>query len=98
MLFLNIRIRFRSLALVLLILVVVLSQFPRSAATPAIAAVAAPGNANFNYGEALQKSILFYEAQRSGKIVGNPIPTRFKWRGDAQLTDGAAQGIDLVGG
>lgn len=54
--------------------------------------------ASFNYGEALQKSILFYEAQRSGSISTSNIPTRLQWRGDAQLTDGQKEGLDLTGG
>lgn len=54
--------------------------------------------ATFNYGEALQKSILFYEAQRSGSISTSDIPTRLTWRGDSQLTDGQKEGLDLIGG
>lgn len=53
---------------------------------------------SYNYGEALQKSILFYEAQRSGAISTSNIPTRLTWRGDSQLTDGKKEGIDLTGG
>jgi len=53
---------------------------------------------SFNYGEALQKSILFYEAQRSGEISDSSIPTRLSWRGDSQLTDGQKEGLDLTGG
>ena len=52
----------------------------------------------FNYAEALQKSILFFEAQRSGSLSTSSIPTRLAWRGDAQLTDGADVGLDLTGG
>jgi len=51
--------------------------------------------ASINYGEALQKSIMFYEFQRSGKL---PADNRINWRGDSALTDGAAEGVDLVGG
>lgn len=51
-----------------------------------------------NYGEALQKSILFYEEQRSGSLSTSDIPTRVTWRGDAQLADGQAEGLDLTGG
>ncbi|MBE9065229.1 glycoside hydrolase family 9 protein [Leptolyngbya cf. ectocarpi LEGE 11479] len=47
------------------------------------------------YGEALQKSFLFYEAQRSGKL---PDDNRIAWRGDSALNDGADVGIDLTGG
>lgn len=48
-----------------------------------------------NYGEALQKSILFYEAQQAGKL---PEWNRFPWRGDSTLEDGAEVGVDLSGG
>ena len=49
----------------------------------------------FNYGEALQKSLFFYEAQRSGDL---PATNRVNWRGDSALTDGADVGRDLTGG
>ncbi|MEL6928227.1 MAG: glycoside hydrolase family 9 protein [Cyanobacteria bacterium J06600_6] len=49
----------------------------------------------YNYGEALQKSILFYEAQQTGKL---PEWNRFPWRGDSTLNDGADVGVDLSGG
>ncbi len=48
-----------------------------------------------NYGEALQKSIYFYEAQQAGKL---PAWNRVPWRGDSVLNDGADVGIDLSGG
>lgn len=51
--------------------------------------------ANFNYGEALQKSILFYEFQMSGKLPDN---IRTNWRGDSCLKDGSDVGLDLTGG
>ncbi|XP_005099312.1 endoglucanase E-4 [Aplysia californica] len=42
------------------------------------------GTATKNYASALGKSILFYDAQRSGKLpANNPI----KWRGDSGLND-----------
>ena len=53
------------------------------------------GTGDYNYGEALQKSVLFYELQRSGKLPEN---TRCNWRGDSALTDGADNNIDLTGG
>jgi len=54
-----------------------------------------PQQGDFNYGEALQKSILFYYAQRSGDLPDtNPIP----WRGDSALNDGSDVGVDLTGG
>ncbi|MGD1922474.1 MAG: glycoside hydrolase family 9 protein [Pleurocapsa sp.] len=48
-----------------------------------------------NYGEALQKSILFYEAQQAGDL---PEWNRIPWRDDATLEDGADVGVDLSGG
>ncbi|MCY7278692.1 MAG: glycoside hydrolase family 9 protein [Phormidesmis sp. CAN_BIN44] len=48
-----------------------------------------------NYGEALGKSFLFYEAQRSGKL---PSTNRISWRGDSAMRDGADVGVDLTGG
>jgi len=50
---------------------------------------------SFNYGEALQKSLFFYEAQRSGDL---PAGNRVNWRGDSGMTDGADVGRDLTGG
>ncbi|KAL8236795.1 hypothetical protein R6Q59_017876 [Mikania micrantha] len=51
--------------------------------------------AQFNYKEALTKSIIFLEAQRSGKL---PPRHRPPWRGDSALQDGKTVGVDLVGG
>lgn len=53
------------------------------------------GTGDFNYGEALQKSILFYEMQRSGDLPEN---SRCNWRGDSALNDGLDVGLDLTGG
>src|SRR5687768_11044306 len=60
-------------------------------ATPQPAA-AAPA---FNYAEALQKSIWFYEAQIAGP---KPSWSRVNWRGDSAMTDGSDVGKDLKGG
>jgi len=49
----------------------------------------------YNYGEALQKSIMFYEFQRAGKL---PTDKRDNWRGDSALNDGSDVGKDLTGG
>jgi hypothetical protein len=49
----------------------------------------------FNYAEALQKSIWFYEAQVSGP---KPAWNRVSWRGDSALADGQDAGLDLTGG
>ncbi|MCO5564930.1 hypothetical protein L7F22_018600 [Adiantum nelumboides] len=48
-----------------------------------------------NYREALSKSILFFEGQRSGKLPSNQ---RITWRRDSALQDGLLQNVDLVGG
>ncbi|WP_182877078.1 glycoside hydrolase family 9 protein [Microbispora sp. H10670] len=61
------------------------------AAVPSTAA-AAPA---YNYAEALQKSLFFYEAQQSGKL---PSTNRVSWRGDSALNDGKDVGLDLTGG
>jgi endoglucanase len=49
-------------------------------------------SAQYDYKEVLRKSILFYEMQRSGRLINNRIP----WRGDSFLND--AEGVDLSGG
>ncbi len=67
-------------------------------ATPVVSTptpVVDPGTGSFNYAEALQKSLFFYEAQRSGALPAN---NRVTWRGPSGLHDGAAQGVDLTGG
>ncbi|MGN1422405.1 MAG: glycoside hydrolase family 9 protein [Oscillospiraceae bacterium] len=51
---------------------------------------------SYNYGEALQKSLLFYELQRSGDI--DESTARTNWRGDSGMNDGADAGLDLTGG
>ncbi|MDQ2085549.1 glycoside hydrolase family 9 protein [Herbivorax sp. ANBcel31] len=55
-----------------------------------------PATGDFNYGEALQKAIFFYECQRSGKL--DPSTLRLNWRGDSGLEDGKDAGLDLTGG
>ena len=49
----------------------------------------------YNYNDVLRKSILFYEAQRSGKLPEN---NRIPWRGDSALEDKGNDGEDLTGG
>lgn len=46
----------------------------------------------FNYGDALDKTLMFFEAQRSGKLPANQ---RVKWRGDSGLKDGYLQGVSI---
>uniref|UniRef100_A0A2P2Q363 Endoglucanase n=1 Tax=Rhizophora mucronata TaxID=61149 RepID=A0A2P2Q363_RHIMU len=51
--------------------------------------------AGHDYGQALSKSILFFEAQRSGHLPNNQ---RVTWRANSGLNDGKASGVDLEGG
>lgn len=53
------------------------------------------GTGEYNYGEALQKSLIFYELQRSGEL---PEVVRCNWRSDSCLNDGSDVGVDLTGG
>ncbi|HEX2972618.1 MAG TPA: glycoside hydrolase family 9 protein [Tepidisphaeraceae bacterium] len=55
----------------------------------------AHADTSFNYAEALQKSLYFYEAQQSGPLSPN---NRVAWRGPSCLTDGKDIGHDLAGG
>lgn len=48
--------------------------------------------AGHNYGEALSKGILFYEAQRSGFLPHNQ---RVNWRSHSGLNDGKISGVSL---
>jgi len=52
-------------------------------------------SAAFNYGEALQKAIYFYEGQQSGPL---PAWNRVQWRGPSCVHDGSDAGKDLTGG
>jgi len=46
-----------------------------------------------NYEDALQKSLLYFEAQRSGRL---PHSQRVAWRHHSGLTDGLEQGVRCV--
>ncbi|KAF3603380.1 hypothetical protein F2Q69_00033850 [Brassica cretica] len=48
-----------------------------------------------DYGDALNKSILFFEGQRSGKLSVNQ---RVLWRADSALSDGQPDNVNLIGG
>ncbi|MFD4669140.1 glycoside hydrolase family 9 protein [Lentzea sp. NPDC058450] len=74
------------------VLTAVLLAVLTSAVPLAPPATAAPA---FNYGEALQKSVWFYDAQRSGVLPAN---NRVGWRGDSAVRDGSDVGLDLSGG
>ena len=45
---------------------------------------------SLDYGLALTKSLLYFEAQRSGKLPSNQ---RVSWRGDSALKDGSDVGV-----
>ncbi|PVH39514.1 hypothetical protein PAHAL_5G524000 [Panicum hallii] len=60
-----------------------------------LAAAAQVAAAGHDYGTALSKSILYFEAQRSGRLPGGQ---RIAWRANSGLLDGKANGVDLVGG
>ncbi|KAL9235736.1 hypothetical protein vseg_010475 [Gypsophila vaccaria] len=51
--------------------------------------------ASHDYRDALTKSILFFEGQRSGKLPPNQ---RMTWRKDSGLSDGSDAHVDLEGG
>ncbi len=53
------------------------------------------GAGAFNYAEALQKSIYFYECQQSGSL---PSWNRVMWRGPSCIHDGGSVEHDLTGG
>jgi endoglucanase len=55
----------------------------------------ASAETHFNYAEALQKALYFYEAQQSGPLSPN---NGVEWRGASCLTDGQDIGHDLAGG
>lgn len=69
---------------------------PRGYLLALVAAVlcfeAAAAAGEFNYGDAVDLSFLYLEAQRSGKL---PADRRVKWRGDSGLKDGLAQGVSF---
>lgn len=46
-----------------------------------------------DYGHALNKSILFFEGQRSGKL---PATQRVNWRADSALTDGSPDNVNRI--
>jgi hypothetical protein len=47
-------------------------------------------SSNYDYADALDKAILFFEGQRSGKL---PKDQRVNWRGDSALSDGKPQNV-----
>ncbi|WP_422784977.1 glycoside hydrolase family 9 protein [Ruminiclostridium sufflavum] len=64
-------------------------QEAQSAASPRT------GGSYYNYGEVMQKAILFYKANRLGDLPDDYI---LPYRADAAMTDGKDAGLDLTGG
>ncbi|CAH8347511.1 unnamed protein product [Eruca vesicaria subsp. sativa] len=52
-------------------------------------------DANPNYREALSKSLLFFQGQRSGRL---PRDQQVSWRASSGLSDGSTAHVDLTGG
>lgn len=65
------------------------------AASTLVQAAPAQAAPPYNYAEALQKSIWFYEAQVAG---AKPSWNRVSWRGNSAVNDGSDAGRDLTGG
>ena len=68
---------------------------PQSTQSPTTVTPSSCGSGKYSYNEVLHKSILFYEAERSGKL---PSSNRIPWRGDSALGDKGINGEDLTGG
>ncbi len=66
-----------------------------STPTASSAPITSTIDGKYNYGGALHASLLFYEAQRAGKL---PADNRISWRGDSMLMDRGENGEDLTGG
>uniref|UniRef100_H2Z0W9 Endoglucanase n=1 Tax=Ciona savignyi TaxID=51511 RepID=H2Z0W9_CIOSA len=60
-----------------------------------LASISETFSVRHDYGEVLRKSLLFYEAQRSGKLPAN---NRVLWRKSAFVDDRGLNGEDLSGG
>lgn len=88
--------RFRGTGPIATLSAALLAANALALAVPTAAHASTPSaTGEFNYAEALQDSMLFYESQRSGPL---PADNRVLWRGPSDLTDGADHGLDLTGG
>ncbi|MCO5602668.1 hypothetical protein L7F22_056804 [Adiantum nelumboides] len=65
------------------------------AAALTLSPAANSSSVSFDYTDALSKSLLFFQVQRSGKLHENQ---RVTWRGDSALLDGIDENVDLTGG
>ena len=68
---------------------------PTGSTTAGPTTTGGPSGWEYDYYDVLHKSILFFEAQRSGDL---PDDNRIDWRGDSALNDGQDVGVDLTGG
>ncbi|XP_057965253.1 endoglucanase 24-like [Malania oleifera] len=73
--------------LALSLLIFLVPKLPRSQS--------AGNSTTHDYVDALSKSILFFEGQRSGFL---PAEHRMAWRGNSGIADGEDRGFDLIGG
>ncbi|CAF4058933.1 unnamed protein product [Adineta steineri] len=71
------------------------SMTPTQVANSTGATIVPVANSKYNYASVLHASLLFYEAQRAGKL---PADNRVSWRGDSMLMDKGDKGEDLTGG
>jgi len=67
--------------------------------SPLLPSKEAQASDQYNYAEALQKALYFYEGQRSGPQTPSN-PTRIEWRGPSHLNDGqhGNVNVDMSGG
>ena len=68
---------------------------PESSSTTSREPITPIINGKYNYGAVLHASLLFYEAQRAGKLPPN---NRISWRGDSMSMDKGQNGEELTGG
>jgi hypothetical protein len=69
------------------------AALPLAGAESPPAAGPASAQARHDYEDALRKSLLYFEAQRSGRL---PHGQRVAWRDHSGLTDGLEQGVRLL--
>lgn len=87
----------KILSMTILVVILTTLVLPQFGLEPKVQAASSPrfGDLYYNYGEALQKAILFYKANRLGDLPDDYI---LPYRADAAMTDGQDVGLDLTGG
>lgn len=85
---------FRSTAFVL-VTALLLTLFAYVPETQSASSSPRTGGSYYSYGEAMQKAILFYKANRLGDLPDDYI---LPYRTDAAMNDGKDVGLDLTGG